>query len=423
MTPHAVKKRLHFVNPVSMPTTRRIAFVSSAWTKWQHRLMAGALRFAETHPRVLVRAWTPVTDLATAARELTAWPADGLLAHLDHDDLQRLLRALPHPPPIVNTALAQEQPGVVTLIGDFSAFVDAAVGHLRQLGLRSLAVLLVEEGPRVRESLIETFLRVACPAEPARASLVEPVDRGILWRPEAAVAPVPPRLAAWLDELAKPVGVLCPHLGGGSYLVRVCQSLGLRVPEDVAIVGADDTDLSLASEPTVTSVLLDLERFGCEAMRLLTEAMAGRTPPSPTVRLQCVDLQVRESTGRRRPEICDIAAALEFIRQNACRGITVEQVLRQTQRVSRVTFHRRFRETVGQTPAQAIRERRLEEVRRLLTSTDLALGMISDLCGFSSPKVLARLFRADQRTTPRDYRRQGRIPAAGQAEAAKPRAR
>lgn len=397
-----------------MPAARRVAFVSPAWTKWQHRLMAGALRFAETNPRVLIRAWAPAGDLALAARELAAWPADGVLAHLDHDDLQRFLRALPCQPPIVNTALAEEEPGVVTLLGDFVAFVETAVGHLRQLGLRSLALLLLEEGPRIRENLLDTFVRVARPDEPARASLIAPVDRDVMWRPERGVMPVPPRLARWLADLPKPAGVLTPHLGGACYLVRVCKALGLRVPEDIAIVGADDTDLSLATEPTVTSVLLDLEAFGAEAMRLLADLLSGHPPPAPTVRLRCVDLQVRESTGLRRPEICDIAAAREYIRQHACRGATVEQVMRQTQRVSRVTFHRRFRESVGQTPAQAIRERRLEEVCRLLTSTDLSLEMISDLCGFSSPKVLARVFRAAHRMTPRDFRRQ-RHTAAGNA--------
>lgn len=395
-----------------MPVSRRIAFVSPAWTKWQHRLMAGALRFADTHPRVVIRGFAPVSDLAATAREITAWGAHGVLGHLDDDDLQGFLGVLQPALPLVNTALAQESPGVITLVGDFSAFVETAVSHLRQLGRRSLAVLVVEEGPHVREHLVQTFLRVAQPPDPARASHLELIDRALLWEPEAPVTPVPPRLANWLLALPKPVGILCPHLGGGCYLVRCCQALGLRVPEDVAVIGSDDTDLSLATEPTVTSVLLDLEAFGHEAMRLLADLLAGEVPPTATLRLRCVDLQVRESTGLRRPEICDIAGALEYIRQHACRGVTVEQVLRQTQRVSRVTFHRRFRETVGQTPAEVIRQRRLDEVRRLLAGTELSLAMISDLCGFSSPKVLARLFRAAERMTPRDFRKQRPRPAA-----------
>jgi LacI family transcriptional regulator len=201
------------------------------------------------------------------------------------------------------------------------------------------------------------------------------------------------------------VGILVPELGGGGYLIRACQALGLRVPEDVAVIGGDDTDLSLAGEVTLTSVLPALETMGFEAMRLLVEMIAGKRHPSPIVRLRCMDLHVRESTGLRRPEICDIAGALQCIQDNACRGVTVQQVIRQTQRVSKVTFHRRFQQVVGKSPAEAIRDRKLDEARRLLTSTDLPLAMVSDLCGFSSAKVLARVFRTIEDTTPRDYRK------------------
>jgi len=391
-----------------MISKRKVAFVSPVWTTWQHRLMAGALRYADAHPRILLRGFAPAHDLESTARELESWGARGVFGHLEYDDVQRLFAALKPPLPLVNTALSAELPGMITVLGDFSAFVETGVGHLRQLGLRSLAVLVLEEGPQVRQNLVQTFLRIARPANPAKASLVYAADRACLWNPEASVKPVPRRLAQWLRELPKPAGILCCHLGGGGYIIRCCQALDLRVPEDVAVVGSDDTDLSLASEPTLTSVLLSLETVGFEAMRLLMEMIAGRPPASSTVRLRCADLHVRESTGRRRPEICDISGALECIREQACRGVTVQEVIRQTQRVSRVTFHRRFHEIVGKTPAQAIRERQLQEVRRLLTSTELPVAMISDLCGFSSPKVLSRLFRAAEGTTLRAYRKQRR---------------
>jgi LacI family transcriptional regulator len=219
------------------------------------------------------------------------------------------------------------------------------------------------------------------------------------------VTPVPARLAQWLRRLPKPVGVICPQLGGGGYLIRCCRALGLLVPEQVAVVGSDDMDLSLATDPTLTSVVPAVETIGFEAMRLLASMMAGDSPPKLTVRLRCADLQVRDSTGLHRAEICDIAAALECIQENACRRITVKQVIRQTQRVSHVTFHRRFHQVVGKTPAEAIRERKLREVRRLLAGTELPIAMVADLCGFRTPKELARAFRAAEHTTPRDYRR------------------
>jgi LacI family transcriptional regulator len=388
-----------------MSSKRKVAFVSPAWTTWQHRLMAGALRYADAHPHIQLRGFAPSQDLESTARELESWGAEGVFGSLEYDDVNRLFGALKRPLPLVNSALSAERPGMVTVLGDFSAFVETAVGHLRQLGLRSLAVLVLEEGPQVRENLVQPFLRIARPPNPAKASLVFPADRARLWNPEAPVKPVPRRLAQWLRGLPKPTGVLCCHLGGGGYIIRCCRALGLRVPEDVAVVGSDDMDLSLASEPTLTSVLLSVETVGFEAMRLLTDMIAGRRPASPTVRLRCADLHVRESTGARRPEICDIAGALECIQEQACRGITVQEVIRQTQRVSRVTFHKHFYEIVGKTPAQALRERQLQEVRRLLTGTELPVAMISDLCGFSSPKVLARLFRAAEGTTLRAYRK------------------
>ena len=370
--------------------------------------MAGALRYADTHARLNIRGFAPADDLKAIAAEVEEWGAEGIIGVLEHEDQATFLEALKTPIPMVNNALAKENPGVVTLVADFQAFVEAAVGHFRQLGLRSQAMLILEEGPQVREHLIGTFLRIINPPSTTRASFVCPVDREKLWKPHASVKPVPTNLAEWLRSLPKPVGILTPELGGGGYLIRCCQAIGLRVPEDVAVIGGDDTDLSLAVEPTLTSVLPALETLGFEAVHLLMDLIAGQRPPNSIVRLRCMDLHVRESTGLRRPEICDIAGALQCISENACRGITVEQVIKQTQLVSKVTFHRRFQEAVGKSPAEAIRDRKLDEVRRLLTSTDLPLAMVSDLCGFSSAKVLARVFRGVEETTPRDYRKRSK---------------
>src|SRR5262245_49052913 len=163
-----------------MVSTRKVAFVAPIWTTWQHRLMAGALRYADAHPRILIRGFAPAHDLEATARELESWGAEGMYGVLEYDEVNRLFGALKSPLPLVNSALSAERRGVVTVIGDFSAFVETAVGHLRQLGLRSLAVLVLEEGPQVRQNLVQTFLRIAKPRNPATASLVYPADRAHL---------------------------------------------------------------------------------------------------------------------------------------------------------------------------------------------------------------------------------------------------
>jgi LacI family transcriptional regulator len=194
-------------------------------------------------------------------------------------------------------------------------------------------------------------------------------------------------------------------MGSAGYLIRCCRTLGLRVPEEIAVIGSDETDLSLASKPTVTTVMPAAEPMGFEAMRWLQDLIAGKWPNSRIVRVGEVQLRVRESTGLRKPEACDVAGARHYIQENACRGLTVRQLIKKTQRVSKVTFHRRFQEVVGKSPAEAIRDRKLDEVRRLLVSTDLPLTMISNLSGFSSSKVMARVFRRVEKVALSVYRK------------------
>ena len=385
-------------------SSQKIALLSANWSRWEHRLLSGGLRFADSQQRIVIRPFAPFRDLTTTLSELDEWGAQGILGILENDDLNRVLAGLKQRLPIVNCALAGEHDGVVTVLGDISAFLDLSIGHFRQMGVRSFGMLLAEESPILEERLVRPFLKMIKASVDSKHAVVIPVDRNTVWNPDADVTPLPDKLTQWLRALPKPVGIVCPQLGGGGYLIRCCKALGLRVPEDVAVIGSDDTDLSLSSDPTLTSVVLSMDLVGFDAVRILAEMIAGNAPASSTIRLKSAELTVRESTGRRRPEICDIAGALECIQNYATRGITVEQVIRQTQRVSRVTFHRRFREATGKSPAEAIRERQLEEVRRLLIGTELPVSMISDLAGFSSSKVLARTFREAERTSPRDFR-------------------
>jgi LacI family transcriptional regulator len=387
----------------------KIAYLSPFWTTWMHRVVAGALRYADAHPPIVIRCFAPANNLTTAVADLEKWGADGILSCLKNDELETLLATLKRSIPIVNHAMTKEHPAVQRLSFSFEDAARIAVDHFRQLGLRSVALLVTEEGGDAHSLLVGPFLRIAKLPSPSRATLIFSADREKILEQFAPASPVPDVLADWLHSLPKPTGVYCPAHGAGGYLIRCCQSLGLRVPEDIAVIGTDDMDLSLASDPTLTSIVLSNEMLGFEATRLLQEWISGKKPQISVVRLHRMELQVRGSTGLRKPEICDIAGALKCIEENACRGITVEQLIKQTQSVSMPTFHRRFREVVGKSPAEAIRDRKLDEVRRLLVSTDLPMTMVSDLAGFSSAMVLARIFRAIVGVSLSDYRKKHKL--------------
>ena len=302
---------------------------------------------------------------------------------------------------------AKPMPGVAVVAARHSAMIEMAIRHLRQQGLHSFAHLVLEALPQ-QKYFSDLFNQIARPADPARACLVEVIKPSVLEDPAASVAPVPTRLTDWLRHLPKPVGIFSPALGGGGYLIRVCHKLGLRVPEDVAVIGVDDTDLAIASKPTLTTVLPAAQHIGREAMQLLDQMMKGKPAPPEPVRLDAMDLQIRESTGLKRVEICNIAAALDYINQHACHGVSVEQVIKETQHVSKVTFHKYFLAATGRTPGEAIQQRQIEEARRLLADTQISVTTIAEHCGFCDNSSFARHFRALQGMSPRDYRKQSK---------------
>jgi DNA-binding LacI/PurR family transcriptional regulator len=73
---------------------------------------------------------------------------------------------------------------------------------------------------------------------------------------------------------------------------------GRRIPEDVAVVGFDDSAMAAASEPPLTSVRQPIEEMGREMTRLLLEAIETRSPIPKQVLLG-TSLVVRESSAAR----------------------------------------------------------------------------------------------------------------------------
>ena len=258
----------------------------------------------------------------------------------------------------------------------------------------------------MQSNFVSTFNRILQPANPRQSALTMNSSADVVGNPEARVEPVPPALTTWLEKLPKPAGILCLDYGGGSYLIRVCHALGLRVPEEIAVIGSDDVDLCLASNPTLTSVVAASEVIGFEAMKLLDQMMNGQPAPAEPVRVEATDLHVRQSTGLKDAAICDIAAAVSYINQHACRGLSVEELLQKTQRVSKMTFHKYFLAATGQTPGEAIHQRQIAEARRLLAETKQSVTLVAEQSGFNSSSDFARAFRAAQGMTPSDYRKQ-----------------
>jgi LacI family transcriptional regulator len=100
-----------------------------------------------------------------------------------------------------------------------------------------------------------------------------------------------------------------------------------------------------------------------------------------------------------------VAAAMHFIRQHACDGILVEDVIRHV-RLSRSTLERRFTDLLGHSPRVEICRIQLERVKELLRTTDFSLEKIAHLAGFNYVESMYYTFKKATHQTPGQYRKQ-----------------
>ncbi len=104
-----------------------------------------------------------------------------------------------------------------------------------------------------------------------------------------------------------------------------------------------------------------------------------------------------------------VAIALSFIRENAASGINVNDVVTFLDgRISRVTFERHFKQTVGVTPGEEIRRVRMSLAQNLLRSTAEDIAEVARQCGFGSASSFSSFFRNGAGVSPSAFRRNGK---------------
>jgi LacI family transcriptional regulator len=224
-------------------------------------------------------------------------------------------------------------------------------------------------------------------------------------------------LKTWLDGLPKPVGIMACDDVRARHVLEACRSLGLRVPHDVAVIGVDDDEFVCElSDPPLSSVAQAARRVGYEAAFLLDrlmrptnfatdKKMAGPVPPRTVV--PPVGVVARRSTDTLAVADPVIAAAIRTIRERAVMGLEIGELVAAS-KLSRWQLEDRFRRVVGRSIHDDMLHVRLNEARRLITTTDLPLKQIAPRAGFRSVAYMTTLFRRHFTTTPAALRTSAR---------------
>lgn len=212
-------------------------------------------------------------------------------------------------------------------------------------------------------------------------------------------------LGAWLEQQPKPMGLLAFRAMEARMAADACLNFAIRVPEQVAILSAEVDDLTASiATPPLSSIDIGGSRLGYRAAALLANMMQGQPAPSKPILLPPQGIIARQSTDVMMIDDVHLSHALQFIRENYDKPITVESIV-EAVNISRRALEQRFKQILGRLPADEIRRVRLEQAVRLLFDTRMPISQIAESCGFNHSEVMGKLFRRTYGMSPSAYRR------------------
>tara|TARA_R110000850_G_scaffold30618_8_gene84098 strand:- start:163 stop:1311 length:1149 start_codon:yes stop_codon:yes gene_type:complete len=213
-------------------------------------------------------------------------------------------------------------------------------------------------------------------------------------------------LGRWLDELPKPVGIFAVHDPLGRFLCGACQQMGLDVPEEVAVIGANNDELVCGlTYPMLSSVAIPWDAIGGTAGEAMQQLIHGEPADSKSARLiPPSGVVLRHSANHFAIDDPLLRRAMSFLSERMQDSINVGQMCDEL-RVARRTLERKFKEHYRCTPWEMLCQLRVSQAKRLLSETNHPISLVSELCGFNDPERMAVVFKRVTGEPPSHYRR------------------
>jgi LacI family transcriptional regulator len=380
-----------------MPKNRRVALLIDTSTSWGVRLIKGINRYAQEVGNWLIhvepRGRYEIFGLPTG------WSGEGIIGRITREELADEIMATGLP--AVNLSWYPFQgPMFARCTVDEQESGRMSGNYFLSNGFERFAYVGPLDRPGYVDLFGESYKSVLASAGFECHRYTPPAGQGRgAWNVHLA------SLVKWLRSLPKPIALLCWNAARGRQITEACHYAGLRVPDEVAVLGGEyDELMSHLSNPPLSTLDQPSEQVGYAAAEMLAGMMAGRRPPAQPLLFSPTRIIVRHSTDTLAIDDELVREALELIRQRAPQGICVGDVVRKLS-VGRRTLEQRFMRLMGRTPAAEIRRVRIEEAKRLLIETDKAVAVVARASGFSQQDLFSRTFRRAVGVPPSEYRR------------------
>lgn len=207
-----------------------------------------------------------------------------------------------------------------------------------------------------------------------------------------------------LRAAPKPLAVFAANDDQALTVLEACEEAGLHVPEQVAIMGAENYLLAPdAMRTPISSVDTNLELMGYTGAELLDQLMFGKRPPRQPIRIPPAGIVTRKSTDLLALNHRGVARALRFIWEHSHEPIGVKDLL-SVAAMSRRGLHKAFMDQIGRTPGQEIHRARIDRAKKLLGESDHKIEVLAGMCGYQSANSFCVAFKHSTGMSPKQFR-------------------
>jgi LacI family transcriptional regulator len=376
-----------------MPKSQKRVLVALGW--YDYRLHRGIEKFAQEHN------WHLSANLTREKVIPWGWEGDGILAWLGAgDDLAEFV--VDAKKPTVDFSFRRKHLKFARVLEDHDQAAQLVAEHFLSRGFGNFMFYSDTDNWSYEErgtGFIEALKRSGHPCpwwrwhrSPDYRNDREQWKRKRKW------------LIAQLRPAASPLAVFAANDELALEVLESCENAGLNVPEQVAVVGAENYLLAPdAMHTPVSSVDTNLEMLGYTGAAMLEDLMNGKPAPEKPVRVPAVGIVTRKSSDLLAVKHKGVANSLRFIWEHASQPISVKDLVG-VAAMSRRGLHKAFLDNVGRTPGQELQRVRIERAKRLLADSNHKLEVLANMCGYQSANSFCVAFKQATGQSPKQYR-------------------
>lgn len=366
---------------------------------WMHQFAQDVLAGAVECFRTLPSANVEVIQLPWRVDDLkengSSWKIDGLIAPIISEQLYKIVKHLGWK--CVSTHIGVQWPEIPQVDVDHQATGIMAADHLIEQGFEHFAwagsdsfraMTLRRDGfiQQLQKKGIQTFTLEF-------KDSVHSIEHK--------------EIITWLQQLPKPCAVYCQDDMCALYINSLCRELGIHVPDGIALLGNQNSELLCEGmQPSLSSTHLPYRKIGFTAAQLLYDWLAHDKKPDAPIVLPPSHVEIRSSTETLAIDDPQLRKVIRYLRDHCTeRDLSMEDAARHAG-LSLRDMQRKFKQKLGHPPSFELRRARIQTVRKLLRDTTLPLEELAWRCGYPSANYLCAQFRQITGMTPGEYRKQ-----------------